>query len=42
VGTWEDTRLEGKEAEATAIIAESRADLLKLDRELRRSLGIAD
>ncbi len=39
VSTWKDTRLDGKEAEAKKIIAQSRAELETLDRELRKSLG---
>jgi len=38
VSTWDDTRLDGKEEEAKKIIAQSRAELEKLDRDLRKTL----
>ena len=37
--TWDDTRLQGKEADATAVLAGCRADLEDLDREMRAWLG---
>jgi DNA-binding PadR family transcriptional regulator len=39
VSTWDDTKLEGKLQEAEKIAAESRAELERLDGELRRWLG---
>ena len=39
VSTWDDTQLEGKEEEASRVIAECRAELEQLDAEVRETLG---
>jgi DNA-binding PadR family transcriptional regulator len=41
VSTWDDTQLEGKEEAVKGILAECRAELEELDREVRESLGSA-